>query len=174
MKIIANIVGLAAVALFVLSYQLKSRRNIVLVNALSRLLYVVQYVLLGALEGAALDTVGFFISLLCHRRNKGFVKKYLPAVILCSNALILAAGVLTYQNIVSVLAISGVFCEITALWLNRERNIRIFSLLAAPLWLIYNLINAAYGSALGNAITIVSILVALVRYDILKRARNVR
>ena len=51
-----------------------------------------------------------------------------------------------------------------------ERAIRIVSLFAAPFWLVYNALALAYGSAIGNAITIVSITVAIIRYDILKKA----
>ncbi len=169
MTLFANIVGLLAVALFVLSYQCKSRGHIIALNAASRVLYVLQYLLLGAYEGAVLDTVAFFISLLCGGRNKGFVKNHLPLVILCSNTLIVAAGVLTYQNIFSVLAIVGVLLETLALWLQKERSIRIVSLFAAPCWLAYNLIKFAFGSAVGNVITLISLAVAIVRYDVLKR-----
>lgn len=80
MVVFANVVGLMAVALFVLSYQFKNRRGIILCNASSRVLYVAQYFLLGA-----------------------------------------------------------------------------------PFWLVYNLLNGAYGSAVGNVITLVSITIALVR-----------
>ena len=60
MKLFANIIGLAAVAMFVLSYQLKTRRGIILFNAGSRVFYVLQYILLGAFEGAVLERLGYF------------------------------------------------------------------------------------------------------------------
>ena len=65
MNIIATVVGLCAVIIFVLSYQLKTRRAIIFFNAGSRILYVTQYILLGAFEGALLDVVAFFISIFC-------------------------------------------------------------------------------------------------------------
>ncbi len=58
MNIPANIIGALAVASFVLSYQIKNRKGIVAVNTVSRALYVLQYVILGAYEGAVLDVVG--------------------------------------------------------------------------------------------------------------------
>lgn len=63
MIIAGNILGLLAVAMFVLSYQMKSARNIIILNAGSRLLYIAQYILLGAFEGALLDTIAFFVLL---------------------------------------------------------------------------------------------------------------
>ena len=58
-----------------------------------------------------------------------------------------------------------------ALWLRKERNIRFVSLAGAPFWLAYNLYSAAYGSAIGNVITLVSISVAILRYDVCKTKR---
>ena len=79
---------------------------------------------------------------------------------------------LTYKNIFSLLPIFGVIFETLALWLKKERNIRIVSLLGAPFWLAYNLMNVAYGSAIGNVITLVSISVAIARYDIMGQKRK--
>ena len=96
--------------------------------------------------------------------------------VVLSNAGIVAIGMLTYQNVFSLLPILGVIFETLALWLKKERNIRIMSLLGAPFWLAYNLMNLAYGSAIGNVITLVSITVAIIRYDVLgqKRKFNIR
>jgi len=51
-----------------------------------------------------------------------------------------------------------------AFWLKDEKKIRLLSLLGSPCWLVYNLYSRAYGSALGDGLTICSILVALFRY----------
>ena len=82
MTILATIIGFCAVLMFVLSYQLKSRSGIILFNAGSRILYVTQYILLGAFEGALLDIVAFGVSLLCAKSNSGdarYIKKYIFA-----------------------------------------------------------------------------------------------
>ena len=173
MNLLATIIGLLAVALFVFSYQLKRRRPLIFCNAASRVLYVTQYLLLGAFDGALLDITAFFISLLCGEREKGFVKKHFWVLFTLSNVAILGVGILTYKNVFSLFAIFGVFFEVLALWLKKETYIRLVSLVAAPCWLVYNLLSGAYGSVVGNVIAIVSILVAILRHDIKKRsARN--
>ena len=58
MSNIAQVVGLFAVATFLISYQLKKRKNIIVCNAVSRVLYIIQYIMLGAFEGAILDILG--------------------------------------------------------------------------------------------------------------------
>ena len=64
MVILAQLVGLLAVAVFLLSYQQRKRKNIILCNSVSRVLYVVQYVMLGAFEGAVLDVLGTLSSVM--------------------------------------------------------------------------------------------------------------
>ena len=166
MKSLAVIIGIAAAAMFVLSYQFKTRRWIILLNAGSRVLYVLQYILLGAYEGMALDLSALLVSMLAQRRDSGWLRKHPKLTISGANLFLVAVGLLFYQNIFSLLAIIGVLLETGALWLSRERRIRFVSFFAAPFWLAYNLACGAYGSAIGNVITMVSIILAIVRYDI--------
>lgn len=168
MKLIAQIVGLAAVATFLLSYQQKKRKNIIALNAISRVLYIIQYIMLGAFEGAALDVAGTVSSLAAHNRDKGFIKKYLKAMFVMVNIIIVAIGVVLYKDIFSIFPIIGVMLHTSAFWLTNEKTIRKVSFLGSPFWLVYNLANCAYGSAIGDTLTMVSIGIAIFRYDIKK------
>ena len=165
MKILANIIGIAAVAMFVLSYQGKTRRGILFFNAGSRILYILQYVLLGAFEGVVLDLAGFLVSVLAQNRDRGWLKKHPVLTVLGGNLLIIAMGLAVYQNVFSLLPIFGVLFETGALWMHQEKNIRRFSFFGAPFWLAYNLLCCAYGSAAGNVLTMISIGIAIWRYD---------
>lgn len=169
MKLVANIIGVAAVLLFVFSYQLKTRRGILLFNAASRIFYVLQYILLGAFEGAVLDIVALLVTVVAQKKELGWFKKYPKLTVVAANLFVVGAGVLLYQNIFSLLPVAGVLFETGALWLNKEKAIRIVSFFGAPCWLAYNLIFSAYGSAAGNIMTMISIVFAIIRYDILKK-----
>ncbi|MBR7132361.1 MAG: YgjV family protein [Clostridia bacterium] len=165
MKYIANAVGILAVIIFVLSYQQKTRRGIVLCNILSRGLYVVQYILLFAFEGAVLDIIGMLASVLAQQKNSAFIKRHLKAVMISVNLLIIAAGILLYKNIFSLLPMFGVLFHTGAFWLDNEKHIRRVSFIGSPFWLVYNLISHAYGSAIGDILTMASIGLAILRYD---------
>ena len=167
-NIIANIVGVLAVILFVLSYQLKTRKGIVLCNAVSRALYVLQYLLLRAFEGAVLDVLGIVASIFAQNKDKSFIKKYLKIVIISINLLIIAMGILLYENIFSLLPMFGVLLHTGAFWLTNEKHIRRISFLGSPFWLVYNIISGAYGSAAGDMMTMISIALAIYRYDFKK------
>ena len=86
-----------------------------------------------------------------------------------SNVAIVGVGMLAYRNIFSLLPIFGVIFETLALWLKKEKHIRLLSLFGAPCWMAFNIKNGAYGSVVGNVITLVSLAVAILRYDVLKK-----
>ena len=73
----AHILGILAVVTFLLSFQFKTRRNIIVVNLISRALYILQYILLGAFEGAVLDFTGFLLSFFARHKERTFVKRHM-------------------------------------------------------------------------------------------------
>ena len=172
LEIVANVIGVAAVALFILSYQMKTRRTIVICNAVSRALYVVQYLLLFAFEGTVLDVLGIVASVLAQKKDSPFIKKHLKLVVVGMNLAIVTAGILLYKNFFSLLPMMGVLLHTGAFWLTREKNIRAVSFLGSPFWLVYNLYSHAYGSAAGDVMTMVSIATAMIRYKDFKKTRD--
>lgn len=168
MYILAQIIGILAVATYLLSYQLKRRKHIVLVNAISSILYVLQYIMLGAFEGAAIDILSAISTLTAHKKDKSFIAKHVKAIVVFMNLSILAAGLCLYKNIFSLFPIAGAILQTSAFWITDEKRIRQVSLLGTPFWFIYNLVSRAYGSTLGTALSMVSLLVAMYRYDIKK------
>jgi hypothetical protein len=165
----AQIVGLFAVLLFLLSYQQKERKNIITMNAISRVLYIIQYIMLGAFEGAVLDVAGAVASVLAQKKDNPFIKKHLKAVIASVNIAIVAVGLCLYENIFSLLPIFGVLFHTGAFWISNEKTVRRLSLIGSPFWLAYNLISKAYGSSIGDVLSMISIIIAMFRYDFRKK-----
>lgn len=165
MNYIAFAVGLVAVAMYLLGYLQKTRKRIVLFNATSRALYILQYLLLSALEGAVLDVAGIISSLFAQKKDKPFVRKHLKWVILGVNLLIVGMGLLTYRNVFSLLPVCGALLHTGAFWLSDEKRIRQVSLLGCPFWLAYNLLSGAYGSCIGDLLSIGALLVSMYRYN---------
>ncbi len=170
MKLFATVFGILAVIFFGLSFQCRRRKDIVLVNLVSRIFYILQYILLGAFEGAVFDLIGAFAALPAKAKDTPFIRKWRIYILVAIFALSAVAGVLTYRSVWSILPFAGVCLEIAALWLDRETQIRVVSLLAQPFWLSYNLYSVAYGSAAGNVFATVSIVLALVRFALRKNA----
>ena len=173
MNKLAFVVGIAAVILYLLGYQQKKRNRIILFNATSRILYIIQYILLSAFEGAVLDVAGTISSFLAQKKNMPFIKKHTKLFVIGVNLLIVAMGLMLYKNIYSLLPIMGVLLHTSAFWLDDEKRIRQVSFLGSPFWLVYNFVSGAYGSCIGDLLSMVSIGIAMIRYDILpKRKEN--
>jgi len=166
MNTAALIVGLAAVFFFLLSYQFPKRNAIIACNVVSRVLYILQYLLLLAFEGAAMDISAIPSSVLAARKHTPFVENHKWSILIGVNAFVLGIGFLVWQDLLSWVPIVGVLLETNALWLSREKYIRLFSLASLPFWLFYNLRCGAYGAALGNVLVIISIISAMLRYDV--------
>ncbi|MBQ3075641.1 MAG: YgjV family protein [Clostridia bacterium] len=167
MKIVPQLIGLLAVATFLLSYQQKKRSNIILFNVISRCLYILQYLLLGAFSGAVLDILGAVASVVAGKKQTPFVKKHLKLVILSMNALIVCAGIaiaVGNRSVLDLFSLAGVLLHTGAFWLSSEKIIRRISLAGSPFWFIYNFLSRAYGSAIGDLLTIGSILLAMYRH----------
>ena len=162
----ALITGLAAVFFFLLSYQFPKRNAIIACNVISRVLYILQYLLLFAFEGAVMDISAIPSSVLAARKNTPFVDSHKWPILVGVNAFVIGLGILVWQDWLSWVPVVGVLLETNALWLSREKYIRIFSLAALPFWLFYNLRCGAYGAALGNVLVIISIVSSMLRYDV--------
>lgn len=165
--IISQIIGIAAVATFLLSYQQKQRKNIIICNAVSRCLYIIQYLLLGAISGAVLDVLGAISSVVASKKDNAFIQKHLKAIFITTNALLIAAGVtiaVINRSLLDILPLIGVLLHTGAFWLSDERIIRRVSLAGSPFWLVYNTASRAYGSALGDILTMVSIVIAMIKF----------
>ncbi len=172
MILLAQIIGVFAVITFLLSYQQKKRKNIIVWNATSRILYILQYLILGAFEGVVLDILGTVSSVAAQKKDSKIIKKNLIFFIIGINLLILTAGLFLYENIFSLFPIVGVILHTSAFWITEEKIIRRVSFIGSPFWLVYNLASLAYGSAIGDILSMISIGTAIYRYDIKGKANS--
>ena len=116
--------------------------------------------------------IGTLASVLAHKKDKGSVKKHLKAVVILVNLAIVGVGLCLYENIFSLLPIFGVLFHTGAFWISDERTVRRLSLIGSPFWLAYNLISKAYGSSIGDILSMVSIVIAMFRYDFRKKEKS--
>ena len=171
-KYIANAVGIAAVIVYLLSYQQKTQKKIAAFNMTCRGLYVLQYVLLGAFSGAVLDILCMIALLPAQRKGKVWVQKGRIWIIAASALALIVAGLLLDQSIFGLLVILGCILQMLAFWMDSEKKVRLVCLMACPCWLAYNLASGAFGSSIGDVMSMISILVAMVRYDFKKNEKT--
>lgn len=167
MIVVAQIIGFAGVGLFLLSYQLKKRQQIVWVSFFSNVFYVLQYLLLGAFSGAIMDTLATVASFFAAKKNAPHLKKHTKQLAFLSVLMIAVIGIaiaMIRKDFIELLPIVGGIFQTLGLWCDDEQLIRKLGLCGAPFWLVYNFISQAYGATLGSVLAIISIIVSLVRY----------
>ena len=165
--IISQLVGLAAVGLYLLSYQLKKRKQIVWTTFFSNVLYVLQYILLGAYSGAVMDALCTVGSFFAGKKHSPKLRAYIKPIAVINLIIIAVAGVsiaATQRSLIELLPVAGTLFQTGGLWSEDEQTIRKFGLCSAPFWLAYNFISQAYGAALGSVLVIISVVTAMIRY----------
>ena len=165
--IASQIIGVAAVCLYLLSYQLKKRKQIVWTTCISNGLYVLQYVLLGAFSGAVMDLLSTVASFFAAGKNNPSFKKYTKLCTMLSLVIIAVSGIaiaVVQKDAVELIAVAGALLQTGGLWFEKEQTIRKFGLCSAPFWLCYNFMSQAYGAAIGSVLAMVSVIVSMVRY----------
>lgn len=159
---IAQILGGIAVLLTFISYQVKTQKQILLLQFISTLLMTIQFGLLGATTGMALNFV-------CLLRNIAFYLKERklfshPAVPYIFSIVTVVYGFFTWQGFHSLLPIIALAINTVMLSLD-PKTLRKSILLTSSMLLIYDLIVSSWGGALNEAVAIMSSIISLVRFQ---------
>lgn len=159
--ILIQAIGFAGIALNIIAVQFNKHWQILLFKTLGSFMFVVQYVLLKAWTGAAMDVIGVL-------RNVIFiftVKKGKPTTfwIIFFALMTLTLGVLTYEGLISLLAITAKLLSCVSYGINNARAIRMINLPSSGCWLVYNGLHFSLAGIINEIFVISSIIIAEIR-----------
>ena len=156
------ITGFLALVTFVLSFQMKNRKNLLILQSVSLVLFAIQYYLTGAYTGVILEGVCIARNVTYYFRNKHkFLDSiYIPIIF---STLAIIVGIFTYANWTSIIPVVANILQTIGLYIKRERDNRIFFLIGSPLWLTYNFINGVWFGVITEFLNIISIVVSIIR-----------
>ena len=166
MNIAAQIVGAFGILFSLLSFQFAKRKYILLSQMTASLLFSLQLFMVGAITGGCLDMISFARSLIFLNNQKKWASSRLWVVGFI--VVMIATGILTWENPWSILPIIGSVLSTVALWMKDGKHIRMISLLVGPCWLVYNIVNGAYTGAFNELLAMTSIVIGLIRCDRVK------
>jgi hypothetical protein len=168
MKIwIAQIIGFIGLLLGVLSFQQKQRKGILLFQILASGVYFFHFLLLGALTGAVMNILGAARNWVFYHQDKPWAGKVIWLYFFLIAYAI--STLLTWKNPSSILPLIGMYAGTVSYWLKNPKSIRLVILFSPPCWFTYNLIAGSIPGMLTEIFTAVSVIVAIVRFDLRKQ-----
>lgn len=155
-------IGLVGTALFFISFQCRSNKNLFRVQFLSYLCYTVHLLLLGALTGGIsyiLNTVRSF----CLGSKYDLLKSNLACGIIC--ALQVVTAIVTWDGWISVLPVAANIAATVGGYTHNAQKIRIAGIfINSPLWIVYDIIVGSWAGILDEVVSEASMLISIYRY----------
>ncbi len=157
-----HVLGFIAVTLFFYSYQCTEKRKLVVVQTVATALSCVQYLLIGAFSGFALNVVCIIRNVTFYFRDK-HNRTDLFAPILFSVCMAVAS-IFSWEGIHSLLITSGLVINTMCMGLCDAKSFRKTILISSSLILIYNIFAFSYSGILSESISLISVVIGILRY----------
>ena len=164
--------GLGAIGILaaIIAFQCKKHRGVMFWRTMNETFFGIQFLLLGAYTGLAMNFVGcirnilFAINVEKGKSNRPWI------VAFC--LLFTAFGIATWQGPKSILVISAKIISTNAYGNKNLLLVRSCILVTATSWLIYDLLVGSVSGAICEAFTLTSLVVGIVRCDLLPRFKK--
>lgn len=160
--ILAQICGVIALILTVISVQFKTKEKIVMCSVLANIVVTIQYFLLGALTGAVISVINTIRCLVFYFFKKKDMKPSIIVLIIFEIVAIIS-GSISWQNMWSLIPIIVTVIYTYGLWQDNIKVIRITTGIVGFGWAIYNIVVRAYVGALQETSQLISAIIALYR-----------
>lgn len=172
-EIIAQAIGIFAMAFNLLSYQQKTRKGAIVFQLFGTTLFTINFLMLGAMVGGLLNLVGAIRAIIFINKEKlradhiawqiGFIAVYFASYILTFTVFGKEATV--FNLIVEFLPLIGMIATTISYRFSDAKSIRKFGLISSPAWLVYNIANMSVGAILCEVLSLGSIIIGIVRLD---------
>ena len=173
LEIVAQIIGIAAMAFNILSYQGKKQSTIITLQLFGGLLFAINFLMLGAYVGGLLNVIAVIRAVVFLYKDKTkadslplflvFFASYIFVYVL--NFTVFGREATTYNFIIELLPVIGMTALHVGFMLKDASAVRKCGLISSPAWLIYNVITGSIGAIICEALALVSIFVAMFRHD---------
>lgn len=163
MRIAAEITGILAIITSLLSFQMKKRGTIMAFQMTASLLSSLSLFLVGTVVGGCLDFLSFVRTLIFSNNDKKWASSPLWLAGFC--LLMIATGILTWESAWSILPIIGSLLSTIALWMKKEKHIRMISFMSGPCWFVFNIFCGTFAGAVNEILAMSSIVIGLIRHD---------
>lgn len=169
-EIIVYTVGGIALIFWILSIQNTKKIKILRLQNIANLFYAIQYAVLSAFSAMGMNVLSLVrgIIFINYEKRK---KQNSNVIIIIFSVITILIGIITYDSWYSLIPIINTLAYSYSTWQKNTKIIRIIFFVAAILWIIYNFIVKAYIPMIGNVLEVISAIVAIIKFDILKKKK---
>ena len=172
-EIIAQIIGIIAMAFNILSYQGKKQSTVVAFQLVGGALFAANFLLLGATVGAILNMIAVVRAVVFLYKDKlhanhpvwfiGFCLSYIAVYVLTFT--LLHKKPTPFNFIIELLPVIGMVALNVGFRMKNAFGIRKCGLISSPAWLIYNIVAGSWGAIICETLSLISILAGMLRLD---------
>ena len=169
--ILIQAIGFIGIALNIIAVQFNKHWEIILFKTLGSALFVLQYILLEAWTGAAMDGIGILRNVIFIFTVKSGKPTFLWVIFFAALTVVLGAA--TFEGWISFLAIGAKLLSCIAYGIDNPRTIRYLGLPTSMLWITYNSIHVSIAGVINELLVTASIIIAEIRFiEAVKKNKN--
>ena len=170
MEILIDLLGALGIAAAVLAFQCKRHGRVLTYRTANEILFGIQFFLLGAYTGVAMNLVGSIRNTIFTVQVKKGKSTRLTGLLFCLFFLIF--GLLTWEGPKSLLIISAKIISTLAFGNKNLLVVRLLILVTSSAWMIYDFTVGSYAGVVCEMLTLASIVIALFRFHIPHKKRE--
>lgn len=177
---IGQALGIIAMAFNIFSFQLKTSNKVIVCQLFGGLFFSISFFMLGAVSGGLLNIVAVIRAIVYRFKDKLHSDHILW--FLFFEVLFVASYVLTFtvfkkefgplSAIIELLPVIGMTASTISFRLHSAKAIRAYGMICSPSWLVYNIIGGAIGAIICEVLSICSIVIGIIRYDLKRSAQH--
>jgi hypothetical protein len=161
--IIGQIIGIIAIIIGFISYQMKEQKNVLLLQFIVSGLFCIHYLLINATSGMALNVIMLIRGITYYLRNKFNWKENITPIIFA--VIVLIVSVISWQAWYSIFIVLGLLIHTLCMAMNDAQKVRKSILITSPLVLIYNVFVLSIGGIIYESIAIISSIIGIIKYN---------
>lgn len=166
--ILSQIAGIIALILSIISFQLKRKRDLLLLQTISNIFKALALILVGGLSGALNQLVGMLRKFWFFKNSNASKKNSIYSLIFFS-LLAVIVSIVSLENLFGLLPLVAVVLVTYGLWQDDIFKLRWFSMAGNIGFGIYSVIVGAYTNALSELVGLIAIITGLIHLYIQKK-----
>ncbi len=161
-SVIVQSIGAVGYTTLALSYYKKEKRQILFMQIIAYVFFVIHYYLLDGVTGALCNLIGLFALVTIYLFDK-YKWKYKTLASIFFIVLLLAINIMNFQNIYSIFPMIASVIVIISFIESNENVIRGIGIVAAVCWFIYAVVYKSYIAIVFEVLTLINIIIAYIK-----------